>query len=1172
MEISRPKSEEKIIRFWKKNQIFEKSLKKEGGDFVFYEGPPTANGKPGIHHILARAYKDIICRYQTMKGKKVLRKAGWDVHGLPVELSVEKELGLKNKKEIEEYGVDKFNEKCKESVWKYAQDWTNLTERIGYWLDLKNPYITSNPFYMESVFNIIKQISDKGLLYQGYKVLPYCPRCGTGLSSHEVAQGYKKIKESAIYVKFQIKDKKFKANTHLLVWTTTPWTLPGNVAIAVNPKITYILVKINKEYLILAKERQSVLNVDFEILKEFKGKELIGLDYEPLFDKKIVSLVEKSNNIYKILSADFVTINEGTGLVHIAPAFGQEDMELIKSQKDKFPILLTVDEQGKFKSEVKKWKGKFVKQADPLIIKHLQETGCLFAQEQYEHDYPFCWRCNTPLLYYAKKSWFIKTTAIKELMIKNNKEINWIPGHIKEGRFGEWLNGLRDWALSRERYWGTPLPVWKCEKCENQEVIGSRQDLLKQTFSDNRFFTLRHGEALSNAEEFYSSWPEKKRVDLTEKGKKQIEEVVSKIEREKIDIVFSSDLLRTKQTAGIVGKRLGLKINYDERLREIDMGEFNGKDIHEGIEFFSQKNKLTAKEIFLSKFDNGFPEGENFSEVKIRMLDFIREIDKRFKNKKILIVSHEISIVMLKSLFLGLTKEEVVEHREKISTPTGTFDEVKLKFFPYNKKAELDFHRPYIDEVQFSCPKCGKPMKRVSEVIDCWFDSGSMPFAQSRWLFNDKSSTTNNRLVPPDLFPADYISEAIDQTRGWFYTLFAISSLLGFESPYKNVIVLGHLLDKKGQKMSKSKGNVVDPWEMIEKYGSDALRWYSFIVNQPWDPKLFDEKDLGQQLKKFIMTFWNCYAFWNTYSKKLKISSNSIKKAIKSRNVLDRWILSKLNRLVQDTTEKLDKYDITSTARLIDDFVISDLSLWYIRRSRKRFQNPDSDEEFERASSILSYVLFVLVRLTAPFVPFISEEIYLELTGKEFKESVHLEDWPKVDQKFIDNELEEKMDIVRGIVSTGLKIRNEEGIKVRQPLNSLEIRSEKLNKELLDLIQEELNVKKIEFKEDIVRGDGWKLEYDITITAELRNEGVIREAIRGIQGMRKKAGCKPEEKITIYYSGEKGLTGLLAKNKELILLQTRAKDLIFQRKEKQSFNIEKQFKINNQELWLGLKL
>jgi len=1198
MEVNRPKAEEKIIKFWKENQIFEKSLEKNGGDFVFYEGPPTANAKPGVHHVLARAYKDMICRYKTMKGFRVLRKAGWDIHGLPVEISVEKQIGLKNKKDIEEYGINKFNQECKKSVWQYAQDWTQLTERIGFWLDLKNPYITGDPLYMESVFNIIKQISDKGLLYEDYKVMPYCPRCGTGLSSHEVSQGYKKVKEPAIYVKFEIQNSKFKIDSklktqnskfYLLVWTTTPWTLPGNVAIAINPKITYILARVGKEYLIVAKERKEVLGDDFKAIKEFNGKELIGLSYAPLFDQKVVSIPKEVKNIYKVIPADFVTIEEGTGLVHIAPAFGQDDMELIKCQTPdrEFPILLSVDEEGKFKPEVKKWAGMFVKNADPLIIKHLEENGSLFKEQQYEHDYPFCWRCGTPLLYYAKKSWFIKMSKIKKKIIDNNQKINWMPAHIKEGRFGEWLNGLKDWALSRERYWGTPLPIWKCEKCEHQEVIGSRQNLLEQDFSNNTFFTLRHGEAFSNAEEFYCSWPELRKSLLTKKGEAEIQKIAQKIKQEKIDLIFSSDVLRTSQTAEIVAKALDRKIEYDPRLREINTGIFNGKEMQQGREFFNPKAMLSAKEVFLNKFDNGFTKGENFSEVKSRVLDFVKEIDKKFKNKKILIISHEIPIMMLKSSFLGWTKEKTAECKKEISTPTGTFDKVDLKLFPYNEKGELDFHRPYIDEVQFLCPKCSKLMKRVPEVIDCWFDSGAMPFAQGHWPFNDQSSSINHNSEPPELFPADYISEAIDQTRGWFYTLLAISTLLGFESPYKNVIVLGHVLDEKSQKMSKSKGNVIDPWEMIKKYGADALRWYCFSINQPWDPKLFNEKDLDQRLKKFIMTFWNCYAFWNTYHGKSKISPSSLPTTQRrgspvDKNILDKWILSRLNGLIQDTTESLEEYDITGAARAIEGFVIDDLSLWHIRRSRKRFQKPETINELEQASSVLNYVLLSLTRIVAPFAPFISEEIYLGLTNKKFKPSVHLDDWPEPDKKLIDKELEAKMQLARDTVALGLKIRNDEKIRVRQPLKKLKVKSQKLKgeEEFLGLIREELNVKEVEVIDKVEKESGWvvegneslKISLNTEITVELQEEGAVREVTRQIQQMRKSADCKPRDKIIIYYSGDKDLTTLLTRNKELVLSQVIVEDLILGRKAKQIFNIEKEFKVDGQNLWLGLKI
>jgi len=1174
METIFPEIEKRIINFWKREKIFEKSLDKKGKDFVFYEGPPTANGRPGIHHVVARAFKDIICRYQTMKGKKVLRKAGWDVHGLPVELEVEKELGIKSKKEINDYGIAKFNEKCKESVWKYKQEWEDLTERIGYWLDMDNPYITSDPSYMETVFHIIKRFWDRRLLYQGYKVVPYCPRCGTGLSSHELAQGYKKVREPAVYIKFKFKAKK---DTYLLVWTTTPWTLPGNVAIAVNSKIDYVLVKKDNENFILADQRQEVLGKELKIIKKFKGKDLLGLKYEPLFEKSAVEYKEKFKNIYQVLSADFVNTDEGTGLVHIAPAFGQDDMELIKKQKKDFPILVNVDEEGKFKPEVKKWKGKFVKKADPLIIEYLRSKGKLFKEEQYEHDYPFCWRCDTPLLYYAKESWFIKTTALKAELIKNNKKINWIPEHIKKGRFGEWLNELKDWALSRERYWGTPLPIWQCQNCKHQIVIGSRDDLAKQKFSTNKYFLLRHGEAISDVEKFFSCYPELKKNPLSKKGKFQIEELAKKLRNKKIDIIISSDIERAQETAKIVGKELGIKLLFDKRLREIDIGDFNGKFVKEKDKLFNPDNDLTREDLIKIHFEKPFSNGENWADIRSRMLDFIKDVDKKYKKKNILIVSHQLPIYLFESAMHGQTILELTDKGNDSKFQTGEFKEIIFNSFPYNEKGELDFHRPFIDEIEFKCPKCGKQMHRVKEVIDCWFDSGSMPFSQRHWPFNDKSSVINNNLKPPALFPADYIAEAIDQTRGWFYTLLAISTLLGFGPSYKNVICLGLVLDEKGEKMSKSKGNAVDPWKMMDIYGADALRWYFYTVNQPGASKLFSEKDLNKSFKKFLMTFWNCYKFLDLYKDRVS-KSGSIK--IKVENILDKWIISKLNGLIENVSKELDNYNVTAGARMLEDFVINDLSLWYIRRSRKRFQDPKTDEEFSQAFSVLRFLLLELSKIISPFVPFIAEEVYQNLSDRKIK-SVHLVDWPNKDKKMIVQDLEGQMEVVRKIVGLGLKVRSDASIKVRQPLSKLEIEKRKLkiDKELLNLAKEELNVKKIilvdKIKEkDLAIGEdqGIKIAIDIKITPELKREGMIREIIRQVQQMRKDANYKPKDKIKVFAQAEGTLNDFLNSNKKELAKQAKAEDFVIAHKEKSVFDVEKELKIDGLKLWLGLKL
>lgn len=1165
MSLNFPKTEKIILRYWQKNNTFEKSIlnRKKSRNFVFYEGPPTANAKPGIHHVLSRVFKDIICRYKTMHGLKVQRKAGWDTHGLPVELEIEKKVGLKSKKDIEKYGIAKFNKKCKDSVWKYKKDWEKLTKRIAYWLDLENPYITYETEYIESVWWILKEIWRRGLLYQDFKVVPYCPRCGTPLSSHEVAQGYKTIKEPAVYIKFKILNPEFR-ETSLLIWTTTPWTLPGNVAVALNPDFSYVKVRVGNEFLILAKGLLEKSGVEGEVIKEYKGRDLVGLRYLPPYSPD--DALPKT--CYIVLAADFVSLDEGTGFVHIAPAFGEEDMELIKAQnlrfkaqnEPEFPILLTVDEEGKFRLEAQKWAGLFVKDADPLIIEDLRNRELLFKEELYEHDYPFCWRCRTPLLYYAKKSWFIKMAKSKKRLLKNNQKINWTPSHLKEGRFGEWLKEVKDWALSRERYWGTPLPIWQCEKCQEVEFIGSLKDLLSQNFSENEYFLFRHGESLRQINKASICWPEKTPCPLTEQGKVEVFKAAQDLKKKNIDLIFSSDLLRTKQSAQIISQVTGAKIIFDKRLREWNVGIFNGKTPDISWQYLeSRKNFLSVK----------LPGGESLIAARKRMYNFLSQINEKYQGKNILIVSHELPLSILEGTLKGLPLAKILESRSKRKMKTGQWRKIEFKNLPLNPQMELDLHRPYIDEIKFYCKKCQNQMKRVPEVIDCWFDAGAMPFGQRHFPFawpqiQKSKIKIKNYTKRGFQFPADYISEAIDQTRGWFYTLLAISTLLGFGPSYKNVISLGHVLDEKGEKMSKSKGNVVDPWYIIEKYGADATRWYFYTINQPGDSKLFNEKDIEEVLRKFLITFWNCYTFFATYVSKKELQ-NLGPKVSRSKNILDKWIVADLYKLVFGVTDSLDKFDVTAAARLIENFVINSLSLWYIRRSRKRF-HLDTGESRQEAIETLYFTLTTVSKLAAPFIPFLSEKIYQSLSlSPVLLNSVHLEDWPKTKKGLVDQVLLQKMEKAREVVAQALAERAKAKIKVRQTLNNLEINNQELKGEqdLLELIKEEVNVKEITF------GNSFKL--DTEITPQLKEEGIVREVIRNLQEMRKLAGLKPVQEVLGWFSGTPDLNEILNKNKEVIMTKGKIKDFQLSERTKEKFDFEKEIEIDQQKLWLGIK-
>lgn len=1004
--------ESEILRFWKKNDIFHQSMdSKEGGpEYVFYEGPPSANGKPGVHHVLARVFKDMFPRYKSMNGYHVSRRGGWDTHGLPVEIEMEKRLGFSNKQDIENYGIAKFNEHCRDSVFTYIQEWEKLTDRIGYWVDLDDAYITYENSYIESVWWLLKSIWDKGLLYQGFKVVPYCPRCGTPLSDHEVAQGYAQATDPSIFVRMPLVEEE---NTSLLVWTTTPWTLPGNVAVAAHPDIEYVKVALgegaNREFLILAKPLLEKVLADqpYEIVKTFKGKQLKGKHYRPLF-----TFMPIEKDAHFIVLADFVTTEDGTGLVHLAPAFGADDMQM--SLEYDLPILMTVNESGRFINDVRPWAGMWVKDADPLIIDDLAQRGLMFKVGTYEHTYPFCWRCDTPLLYYARSTWYIRTSALKDRLVALNENINWYPEYIKHGRFGNWLENNIDWALGRERYWGTPLPVWECETCHHQLCVGSVAELEELT-------------------------------------------------------------------------------------------------------------------------------GRNLS--------------------------------------------------------------------------DLDLHRPYVDNVHLVCPECNGRMSRVPELIDVWFDSGSMPVAQWHYPFENIDTFKEQ-------FPADFICEAVDQTRGWFYTLHAISTLVFDSHCFENVISLGMILDKDGQKMSKSRGNVVDPWNVIDQHGADAFRWYLYTASPPGQERRFSEDLVGEVVRTFTLTLWNTYSFFATYANLDEWRPNQDVKPEYSD--LDRWLLSSLHALIRDVTEAYETYNVTAATRPIEKFV-DQLSNWYLRRSRRRYWKTESDSDKAAAYATLYEALKTLAYLLAPTMPFMAEEMYRNLVLEvepDAPASVHLAEWPKYDPSMIDEKLNRDMVTVMKLASLGHAARNSENLKVRQPLAEAAFvvgnaDEQSVVADYADLLMDELNVKEVSLLGSASEAvefslnplpkqlgqrfkalfpkvrqallalpadqsarqllDGKRLtislegeEFEITpeevevraeakegyavasegaylaalvtdLTPELVDEGLVREFVRRVQSLRKDADLDIADRIHLYYTASERLTKAISSFQDYIMEETLAK-------------------------------
>lgn len=1074
--------EEATLAFWKEQNIFEKTVAKKApkGGYVFYEGPPTANAKPALHHLEARAFKDVIPRYKTMQGFSVQRRAGWDTHGLPVELQIEKKLGFTSKKDIEEYGVAKFNKECKDSVFTYIKDWEDFTDRIGYWVDKKSAYYTFDNNYIESLWSIVGEINKKDLLYKDYRIVPWCARCGTALATHELAQGYMDVKDLSVYAKFKIVGTE---NGYFVAWTTTPWTLPGNVALAVGADIDYVEVKVGDSILVLAKERLGVLTEEYEIIAEHKGSEMVGMEYEPLYPYLKTALEKKGDDVskaFKVYEADFVTTTDGTGIVHTAVMYGQEDFEL--GTKLGLPKMHTVDDAGHFIQGTDFLEGRFVKDEQVAIdiIKDLAHRGLLFKKEKYEHSYPHCWRCKTPLIYYARDSWYVRMSQLRQELLDANETINWEPEHIQQGRFGEWLREVKDWAFSRERYWGTPLPVWESTEGKRTVVdsIATLKSLTKS--SGNSYFVMRHGQTDHNVRQEWNCNPLTP-DPLTDLGVSQVQSVAKDFEVD-FDIVITSPYSRTKESALIFLETKGSSVELieDARIGEWAVGEeFNGRPFSE---YFAVRNNSDDRYGFKA------PDGESYIDVLTRAGDFLYDIEQKYQGKKILIMTHGAIARALELHSQGISFSSLYNNtRDYKNFENADLRKIDFVPLPHNEQFELDLHKPYIDQVELY--KDGEKLTRVKEVIDVWFDSGSMPFAQSHYPFSQEL-----------LYPADFISEAIDQTRGWFYTMLAVGVLMDRGAPYKNVICLGHLLDKDGKKMSKSIGNIVEPFEQMNKFGVDAVRFWMYSVNQPGESKNYDEKSVVEINNKVFNLFGNVLSFYELYRDKSIESENS-----ESAHVLDQWIMARMNQLVAESTVALDSYDLFKPTRALRDF-IDDLSTWYLRRSRDRIKDGDAD-----AKATLYTVLKTTAQLMAPFAPFFAEHVWQKLKGDKDEESVHLSVWPIT--KNIDSEIVNNMQIVRNFCTAGNAFRKSKNLPIRQPLKLMKISHDGLSKDLMALIEEELNIKMVVVDLDIQLAG--EIYVDEEITPELKLEGEYRELVRLVQDMRKEKGLTPQDEINL---------------------------------------------------------